>query len=149
MTTGGRGIGFDVAALLRFGDQRVQIVELGGVRLVTHLLGQDHRRFLVEHLVDRDHLAHLHQRLDDLGGLDRHLVRELGDGDRFRNRDFADDRAGEGAARPRRLPPRGGGAPTFGCRQPAVAAPPVTSPRSLSARRRAASSWNAVVLGAS
>ena len=32
--------------------------------------------------------------------------------------------------------------PTFGWRQPAAAVPPVTSPRSLSARRRAASSWN-------
>src|SRR5437899_214724 len=38
------------------------------------------------------------------------------------------------------------GPPTFGWRQPVVAVPPVTSPRSFSARRRAASSWNAVPL---
>ena len=34
--------------------------------------------------------------------------------------------------------------PILGCLQPPVPAPPVTSPRSLSARRRAASSWKAV-----
>ena len=80
-------------------------------------------------------------RLDDLGGLDRHLVRELGDGDRLRHRHFADDRtrrAGGIAAfvvAMARRPPSGRAIPA---RAPA---PPV-SPRSLSARRRAASSWN-------
>ena len=79
--------------MLRFLQQRIGIVELRGRRLVPHFLGEDHRRFLVEHLVDRHHLAELHQRLDDLGSLHRHLVREVGDGDRFRNRHVADDRA--------------------------------------------------------
>src|SRR5207244_8731872 len=43
------------------------------------------------------HLAELHQRLDDFGPLHRHLVRELGDGDRLRHRHFADDRPRETA----------------------------------------------------
>src|SRR5439155_26877330 len=40
---------------------------------------------------DRHHLTELHQRLDDLGGLDRHLVREIGDRDRLGNRDVANE----------------------------------------------------------
>ena len=93
VTTGGRGSASPTCACCDLGQQRVGIVELRGRRLVAHLLGEDHRRFLVEHLVDRHHRAHLHQRLDDLGSLHRHLVREVGDGDRFGNRDVADDRA--------------------------------------------------------
>ena len=52
---------------------------------------------------------------------------------------------GLGLLRPRDRPPSSSWRwrPPFGLLQPAVAAPPVTSPRSLSARRRAASSWNA------
>ena len=84
---------------MRFGQQRIRIVELRGLRLVAHFLDDDHRGFLVEHLVDRHHLAELHQRLDDLGGLDRHLVREFGDGDRLRHRHVADDRARRTAGR--------------------------------------------------
>ena len=60
-------------------EEGVRIVELGGERRVAHFLDDDHRRLLVELLVDRDHLAELHQLLDDLGRLDRHLVREVGD----------------------------------------------------------------------
>ena len=32
---------------------------------------------LIQHLIDGDHLTKLHQMLDDLGCLDRHLVRQL------------------------------------------------------------------------
>ena len=143
VTTGGRGSSFAAVRLLRFGEQRIRIVELRRLRLVAHFLDHDHRRLLVEHLVDRHHRAELHQRLDDLGGLHRHLVRELGDGDRLRNRDVADDRA---AQRPRRR--LAAFLVVTARRRPSAAAsrsrpaPPVTSPRSLSARRRAASSWN-------
>ena len=56
-------------------EEGVRVVELGGQRGVAHFLDDDHRRLLVELLVDGDHLAQLHQLLDDLGGLDRHLVR--------------------------------------------------------------------------
>ena len=66
-----------------FLEERLGIVELGGERLVAHLLDHDHRRLLVELLVDGDHLAQLHQLLDDLGRLDRHLVRQVGDADRL------------------------------------------------------------------
>ena len=56
----------------------VQRSDLGGV---AHFLDHDHGRVLVQGLVDGDHLAHLHQHLDQLGCLDRHLVRQLGHGD--------------------------------------------------------------------
>ena len=77
-------------------EERSGIVQLGGHRLVAHFLDDDHRRVLVELLVDGDHLAHLHQRLDHLGGLDRHLVRQLGDRDGLRHVHF-DDRCSTGA----------------------------------------------------
>ncbi len=80
--------------LRAFGEQRVRVVELGRDRLVPHFLDDDHRRFLIEHLIDRDHRAELHHRLDDLGGLDRHLARKVGHGDRLRHRDFANQRLG-------------------------------------------------------
>ena len=69
----------------------VRIRQLGGGRLMPHLLDDDHRRLLIEHLVDRDHLAELHQHLDDLGRFHRHLVGEVGDGDRLRHVHIADE----------------------------------------------------------
>ena len=131
----------DVVRRLRLGQQRVRIVELRGLRLVPHLLDQDHRRLLVEHLVDGDHRAHLHHRLDELGGLHRHLVREVGERDRLGHLDLADLRA-RGlrdlvaflvavAMTDLRLAP-----------SRSRAAPAVSPPRSLSARLRAASSEN-------
>ena len=75
-------------------------------------------------------LPSLHQRLDDFGRLDRHLVRQVGDGDGFRHRDFAHDRLGR--APPTGSPPwrsRGLWCPLLGCasRPP----PPATSPAGL------------------
>ena len=75
-------------------EESVRIVELGRHRLVAHFLDHDHRGLLVEHLVDRDHAAHLHHRLDDFGGLDRHLVGEVGDRDGLGHVDLAHDRLG-------------------------------------------------------
>ena len=118
---------------------------MAAYRLVAHFLDDDHRRFLVEHLVDRDHLAELHQRLDDFGGLDRHLVREVGDGDRLGHEDFADHRSCGHRLRGDRVAGLlvvDRDVPPLGPRQPVAVAPPVVSPRSRSARRRAASSWN-------
>ena len=80
--------------LLGVDEHRVGIVELGRLGLVAHFLDDDHRRFLVEHLVDRHHRAELHQRLDHFGGLDRHPVREVGDGDRLGHEDLAHHRPG-------------------------------------------------------
>ena len=91
----------DVALAVRLGQQRVRIVELGRLRLVAHLLDDDHRRLLVEDLVDRDHRAHLHHRLDDFGGLHGHLVREVADADRLGNRDLAHHRPGAAGIDPR------------------------------------------------
>ena len=59
---------------------------------MAHLLDHDHRGFLVQNLIDRRHAAELHQRLDDLGGLDRHLVRKFAYRDRFRHGNLAHDR---------------------------------------------------------
>jgi hypothetical protein len=78
VTTGARG---SASALVRgffFLGEGFRVVELGGQRLVAHFLDDDHRRLLVELLVDGDHLAELHQLLDDLAGLHRHLVRQVG-----------------------------------------------------------------------
>ena len=80
--------------LLVLGDVRLGIVQLGSLRLVTHLLDEDDRGLLVEHLVDGDHRTQLHQRLDHLGSLHRHLVRKLADSDRLRHRHLAHDRLG-------------------------------------------------------
>ncbi len=73
-----------------FLGERVRVVELGREGLVAHLFDQDHRRLLIERLIDRHHLAELHQLLDDLGRLDAHLVREVGNGDRLRHVHFLD-----------------------------------------------------------
>src|SRR3546814_13147326 len=45
-------------------------------------------------LVDGYHLAQLHEMLDHLGGLDRHLVSQIGDRDCFRHMHFARDEFG-------------------------------------------------------
>ena len=50
---------------------------------MSHFLDDDHRGFLIEHLVDGHHRPHLHQCLDDLRCLDRHLVRQIGHGNRL------------------------------------------------------------------
>ena len=74
----------------------VRIVKFGREGLVAHLLDQDHRRLLVELLVDRDHLAQLHQLLDHLGGLDRHLVCQVGHADGLGHMHFLDHLLGGG-----------------------------------------------------
>ncbi len=107
-----------------FLEEGIGIVELGGHRRVAHLLDDDHRGLLVELLVDGDHLAQLHQLLDDLGGLHRHLVRQVGDADRLRNVHFLGlefGRRHEGAAERHRCGRRGGR--HAGARQPARPAP--------------------------
>jgi hypothetical protein len=70
VTTGARGSCLGLVRGLFFLGEGFRVVELGGQRLVAHLLDDDHRRLLVELLVDGDHLAQLHQLLDDLAGLD-------------------------------------------------------------------------------
>ena len=89
VTTGARGS--DSCSRVGLGsllEEGVRIVELGGERRVAHFLDDDHRRLLVELLVDRDHLAELHQLLDDLRRLHRHLVGEVGHRDRLGDVDF-------------------------------------------------------------
>ena len=53
-----------------------------------------HSRLLVEDLVDRNHTAKLQQRLDHLGCLHRHLLRQGRDSDGLRHQDFVHDRLG-------------------------------------------------------
>ena len=72
----------------------LRIVQLRRLGLVAHLLDHDHRGLLVEHLVDGGHGAELHQGLDDLGGLHRHAVSQLADGDGLGHRDLAHQRLG-------------------------------------------------------
>ena len=69
-----------------------RVVKLGSEGLVPHLLDQNHRSLLIDDLVDGDHRPHLHQHLDDLGRLDRHLVCEIGNGDCFGHMDIAHHR---------------------------------------------------------
>ena len=76
------------------------IVQRGHHGGVAHFFHHDHGGVLIQRLVDGDHLAHLHQRLDDLGCLDGHLVRQLGHGDGFGHVHFNDallHRRGRGA----------------------------------------------------
>ena len=80
-----------------FFEEGIRIVQLGGEGLVAHFLDEDHGRFLVQLLVDGDHLAQLHQLLDDLGSLDRHLVGQIGHRDGFGHMDFLDLHARAGA----------------------------------------------------
>jgi hypothetical protein len=80
-----------VLVLAFVGEEGIGIVELGGECLVAHFLDHDHRGFLVQHLVDGHHRSHLHQGLDDLGRLDRHLVCQIGDRNRLRHMHFAHD----------------------------------------------------------
>ena len=80
--------------VLRLGQEGIRIVELGALRNVPHLLDHDHRGVLIQHLVDRHHGAELHQRFDDFGRLDRHLLRQVRDGDGLGYQDLVHDRLG-------------------------------------------------------
>ena len=71
--------------LLEFFFKRIFRYRLGDV---THLLDQQHRRFLVEHLVDGDHHAHVHQDLDHFGCLHGHLLGQVGHRDRLGDLDL-------------------------------------------------------------
>src|SRR6516225_1819891 len=62
---------------------RLDLVLLEDLRRVAHLLDHEHRGVLIDRLIDGCHDAHVHEHLDDLGRLDRHLLRELGDRDRL------------------------------------------------------------------
>ncbi len=68
----------------------VFLQDLGGV---PHLLDHQHRGVLIDRLVDGRHDAHVHQHLDDLGRLDCHLLRELGNGNRLADAHFTHDRS--------------------------------------------------------
>ena len=62
--------------LLLFG-KCLRVVQLGREGLVAHFFDHDHGGLLVQLLVDGDHLPQLHQLLDDLTGLDAHLVGQI------------------------------------------------------------------------
>src|SRR3990172_1936993 len=55
-------------------DEDLLDVLLADLHLVAELLAEGRRRGVIDHLVDRGHLAHLHELLDDLGGLEAQLV---------------------------------------------------------------------------
>jgi hypothetical protein len=61
---------------------------------MPHLLHYQHGGVLIDGLIDRRHDAHAHHDLDDLGRLDRHLLGQLPDHDRRRDRDFVHDGRG-------------------------------------------------------
>ena len=52
---------------------------------VAHFLGNQLCGFLVDHLVDGRHCTQLHHRFDDLRAFNRHLVRQIANGDGFAN----------------------------------------------------------------
>ncbi len=84
----------DVLVLFAGFEEGFWIVELGRHCGVAQFLDENHRGFLVQHLVDGHHLTHHHHLLDQLGGLDRHLVRQIGNRDGFGHMHFAHDRFG-------------------------------------------------------
>ena len=76
-------------------DQLVFQVALANLLdLVAHVFCNDRSSILIQHLVDGNHGAVLEHVLDDLGRLDRHLLRQLGNGDGFTNHHFTHDRTG-------------------------------------------------------
>ena len=93
VTTGARSDGLGRARSLFDGLDELVLDRrfLERLRGVAHLLDDERRRVLIEDLVDRDHHAHLHEGLDDLVGLDGHLLREVADRDRVSDLDFAHD----------------------------------------------------------
>ena len=59
---------------------------------MSHLLDHQCGGILVNHLVYCGHDAHFHQGLDDLSGLDGHLLRQVGNRDIRRQVNLMDDR---------------------------------------------------------
>jgi len=59
---------------------------------VSHFGDHELRGLLVDGLVDGRHYAEVHQGLDDVRCLDRHLLRDFADGDRLADGDLALDR---------------------------------------------------------
>ena len=53
--------------------------------LVTHLFHHQYGGVLIQYLIDGRHSAHLEHYLDDLSGLDRHLLGQFGHGDALRD----------------------------------------------------------------
>ena len=73
----GQGLGIRVL------EESLGVVEFCGDSLVSHLLNDNHGRLLIQHLIDGHHLTHLHEHLDHLSPLDRHLVGKICHGDGF------------------------------------------------------------------
>jgi hypothetical protein len=92
VTTGARGSSLGPLAAAILVGEGFRIVQRRHHGLVAHFFHHDHGGVLVQRLVDGDHLAHLHQRLDDLRRLDRHLVRQFSHGDGFGHVHFNDAR---------------------------------------------------------
>jgi hypothetical protein len=130
VTTGARGRASPSAGHVLVGEG-FRIVQRRHDGLVAHFLDHDHGGVLVQRLVDGDHLAQLHQVLDHLGRLDRHLVRQFGHGDGFGHVHFQHApppaRPGAWSSRSRSLPRRPRGPP----RQLLRPTPPEASPRVL------------------
>ncbi len=59
---------------------------------MAHLFGNQLCGFLVDNLVDGCHCAQLHHRFDDLRAFNRHLVRQIANGDGFANYDVTVNR---------------------------------------------------------
>src|SRR5205823_432697 len=94
---------------LRLGLRALQVlldlVLLEDLGSVAHLLDYQHRGVLVDRLIDGGHHAHVHQRLDDLVGLDGHLLCQLRHRDRLTDTDLVHQRRGRHLES---MPPFGG-----------------------------------------
>ena len=97
--------------LLFLGNQLLlDVLLFGGLGRVPHFLDHENRRVLVETLIDGDHDAHLHQHLDHFGGLDGHLLGEVGHGDGLGHLHLAGDGGRRLGKAVLRRPARAGGA---------------------------------------
>ncbi len=78
----------------KLSEQGFRIIGLSLNGLMPHFLHDNHCRVLIEHLVNRNHLSHLHECLDNLSRLNRHLARQISNRNRFRHAHFAYNRFG-------------------------------------------------------
>ena len=93
VTTGGRTSSCSASASLPCRPSSIwfSLQQLGAV---AQLLDHQHRGIALDRLIDGRHDPEVHQHLDDLGGLDRHALGELGHRDGLAERHLALDRRG-------------------------------------------------------
>ena len=82
---GGAGCAWPIVRTLIGAQHGFRISQLCGNGFVAHLLHDQHCRVLIKHLVNGHHASHLHQDANHFRCLDRHELRKIRNGNRFRN----------------------------------------------------------------